>query len=187
MKWKNMGTDTCTYFITATITEWQPLLLRQEARSILLNDLDFYRAKYDSRIFAYVIMPEHYHIVLDINHPDELHGWLRDMQGHSANELSKLLRSTASPEELAVYTAHANGSSKLAVWKEQARAVPITSEKTLRTKIEYIHKNPVNRKLVDHPGKWPYSSWRNYYLDDDSIFRVDRLDLLEPEDYKNII
>ena len=68
--------------------------------------------------------------------------------------------------------------SELAVWKEQARALGIVSEAVLRAKIEYVHKNPVSRKLVDDPSQWPWSSWRNYHLDDDSVLRVDRVKIL---------
>ena len=175
MKWKNIGSDTTMFFVTATVTEWQPLLARPEARYILLRDLDFYREKYGGRIVAYVIMPEHYHLVLELNRPQDLCGWLRDVQGHSANEISKWLRGTASAEELAVYAAHANGGSKLAVWKEQARAVGIVSERVLRAKVDYIHSNPVSRGLVSEPGQWFWSSWRNYHLGDDSVLRVDRV------------
>ena len=80
--------------------------------------------------------------------------------------------------EVVVHARHANGKSRLAVWKEQARAVPITSKGVLRTKIDYIHNNPVKRNLVGDPGQWLWSSWRNYYMNDDSIFRIDRLEFL---------
>ena len=175
MKWKNMDGDTTLFFITATITEWKPLLAEHEPRAILLKDLDFYRAKYLCGILAYVVMPEHYHLVVEFKQAGDLHGWLRDLQGHTSNEISKWLRATADADELAVYVRHANGGSKLAIWKEQARAAGIVSEAVLRTKIDYIHKNPLTRGLVDEPGEWPWSSWRNYYLDDDTVFRVDKL------------
>ncbi|MBI2843320.1 MAG: hypothetical protein HYX78_07965 [Armatimonadetes bacterium] len=175
MKWKNLPCDTNIFFITATITEWQPIFLHEQARTILLNDFEFYRHKYESLIYAYVIMPEHYHMTLALKEPDMLHRWLRDVQGHSATVLSRWLGDTAHPRHLAVYQNHADKESKLAVWKEQARAVGITSESVLWTKIEYLHANPVRRELVENPGDWPWSSWRNYHLDDDSVFRVDRL------------
>ena len=177
MKWKNIASGT-TFFITGTITEWQPLLARPQARSILLQDLEFYRDKYGCSILAYVIMPEHYHLVIEFRQPEDLHGCLHYFQMHTANELSKWLRATASPEELAVYARHANGPAKLAVWQEQARAVGIVSERVLRTKIEYIHSNPVRRALAGEPNQWPWSSWRSYYLDDDTVLRVDRVEML---------
>ncbi len=73
MKWKNMAYST-TFFITATITEWRPLLANSVARDIVLRDLEFYRNKYGCKILAYVIMPEHYHIVVEFQQPDDLHG-----------------------------------------------------------------------------------------------------------------
>jgi REP element-mobilizing transposase RayT len=178
MKWKNIGQCTTMFLITATITEWQPLLARDYARKVLLDDLNFYRRKYDCRILAYVIMPEHYHVVLQLNQPDELHRWLRDVQSHTATELSKWLRLSLDQEELGIYSRHANGHSDLAIWKEQARAVSIVSEGVLRQKIEYVHANPVRRGLVCEPGEWPWSSWRNYHADDDSVFRIDRAEII---------
>ena len=38
MKWKNLAADTTTFFITATVTEWQPLFLHEEPRHLLLAD-----------------------------------------------------------------------------------------------------------------------------------------------------
>ena len=40
------------------------------------------------------------------------------------------------------------------------------------------HASPVRQGLVSEHGHWPWPGWRNYYLDDDSIFRVDRAELL---------
>lgn len=72
----------------------------------------------------------------------------------------------------------ADKDSKPGVWKEQARAVGITSRRVMQTKIEYIHANPVRHGLVDDPANWLWSSWRNYYLGDESEFRVDRVALV---------
>lgn len=178
MKWKNIASDTSTFFITATITQWQLLLANDEVRDILLRGFEFYRAKYRAKILAYVIMPEHYHIVIELERPDDLHGWLRDLQSHTASAIAKWLKSFADPQMLNTYAKHANSDSTLAIWKEQARALGITSLRTLHTKIDYIHKNSVSRELVLEPGDWLWSSWRNYYSDDDSVFRIDRIEML---------
>jgi len=176
MKWKNIASDTSIYFITASITDWQPLFRYEEPRWILLDDIDFYRNKYTTKILAYVIMPEHYHLILDIEKPDLLHQWLADFQRHTATQLSRWLRKTAHPSHLIVYERRADKDSKLAVWKEQARAVGIVSKDVLKTKIEYIHTNPVRRGLVENPVEWPWSSWRNYFLGDDSVLYIDKVD-----------
>ncbi len=123
-------------------------------------------------------MPEHYHLVVEFQRAEDLHRWLHDLQLHTANELAKRLRNMADAEELAVYARHANGPLKLVVWREQARALGMISDAVLRAKVDYVHNNPVERGLVDAPSLWPWSSWRNYCLDDDSVFRIDRADML---------
>ena len=164
MKWKNLAIDTNTYFITATIRDWRPLFNYEPARQTMLADFNFYRSKYSCRIIAYVLMPEHYHMVVDFNSPEDLHGWMREVQGHSSTMLSRwLMDSQIQPKE-----------SKGEIWKEQARGLGILTEHTLRIKIDYIHSNPVKRGLCATPAEWPYSSWRNYYRNDESIFRIDR-------------
>jgi len=171
VKWKNIALETHTFFITASIAGKRPLFNSAEARDILFADCDFYRRKYAARIFAYVLMPEHYHVTVDLNAPEDLHGWLRDVQGHSAKELARWIR------ESGAQTSPSSLTATQTIWKEQARALGILTDRILRIKIDYIHNNPVKRNLVTEPGEWPWSSWRNYYLDDDSVFRVDRLEM----------
>ncbi|MCB9852530.1 MAG: hypothetical protein H6819_05505 [Phycisphaerales bacterium] len=38
----------------------------------------------------------------------------------------------------------------------------IRKESTLRKAIDYIHRNPVRRGLVDETSKWKWSSWYAY-------------------------
>ena len=42
----------------------------------------------------------------------------------------------------------------------------------MKEKLDYIHMNPVRKSLVDSPGDWKYSSFRNHYLDDNSIITI---------------
>jgi hypothetical protein len=51
----------------------------------------------------------------------------------------------------------------------------IWSEKKQNEMIDDIDNHPVARGLAAHPGDWPWSSWRYYYLEDSSILAMDRL------------
>ena len=42
-------------------------------------------------------------------------------------------------------------------------------------KLDCMHNNPVTRRLVSSPGEWPWSSWRFYFLQDESIIAMDRM------------
>ncbi|MDZ7798275.1 MAG: hypothetical protein U5L76_01505 [Patescibacteria group bacterium] len=51
----------------------------------------------------------------------------------------------------------------------------IYSENKLEQKLNYIHNNPVKAKIVKKPEDYKWSSYRNYYLDDDSIIEINQL------------
>ena len=51
------------------------------------------------------------------------------------------------------------------------------SEKKLKEKLHYMHRNPVDRKLVQHPQDWPWSSWSFYAKGEQGLIRIDELTL----------
>jgi REP element-mobilizing transposase RayT len=58
-------------------------------------------------------------------------------------------------------------------WMKRFDDEVIRNEKMFWTKLNYIHRNPVEAGLVDKPEKYKYSSAGNYINDDHSIIRVD--------------
>ncbi|HEY2546084.1 MAG TPA: hypothetical protein VGI46_08470 [Candidatus Acidoferrum sp.] len=58
-------------------------------------------------------------------------------------------------------------------WQRRFYDFNIWSEKKLREKLEYIHANPVQRKLVLHPREWPWSSWAYYAKGEKRRIRID--------------
>ncbi len=69
--------------------------------------------------------------------------------------------------------AWALGSGDKPFWKTRAYDFNVTSEKTLHTKLDYIHKNPITRGLVERADQWRWSSYRYYEYDDDSVIAMD--------------
>src|SRR5712692_12099216 len=43
----------------------------------------------------------------------------------------------------------------------------------LTEKLNYMHANPVMRRLVRHPKDWPWSSWSAYEKGEEGLIRVD--------------
>ena len=42
-----------------------------------------------------------------------------------------------------------------------------------REKLEYMHRNPVTRGLVEDPKDWPWSSWSFYAKDEAGLIGID--------------
>ena len=50
----------------------------------------------------------------------------------------------------------------------------IYSERFLRQKLNYLHRNPVRAGLVEQPGDYVYSSYRNYVCGEDWLIEIDQ-------------
>ncbi len=61
------------------------------------------------------------------------------------------------------------------VWQRKFYDMNIWSEKKRLEKLNYMHQNPVKRRLVEKQGDWPWSSWRFYYLEGASILAMERM------------
>ena len=46
----------------------------------------------------------------------------------------------------------------------------------MEEKINYMHANPVTRKLVKHSKEWPWSSWSFYEKGEEGLIRIDPVD-----------
>lgn len=66
MKWKNYTKENCLYFVTTTLRKFIPLFLDDEVVKIVFSSLDFLRKNKGLKVYAYVIMPEHLHLVVDL-------------------------------------------------------------------------------------------------------------------------
>jgi len=58
-------------------------------------------------------------------------------------------------------------------WQRRFYDFNVWSEKKLKEKLEYMHANPVQRKLVQHPKDWPWSSWARYTGRNEVKIRID--------------
>jgi putative transposase len=47
-------------------------------------------------------------------------------------------------------------------WQRRFYDFNVWSSKKIREKLEYMHANPVKRRLVRHPKDWPWSSYLSY-------------------------
>lgn len=59
------------------------------------------------------------------------------------------------------------------LWRVDEKPEAIASREFLRQKIEYVHNNPLRAGFVQRASDYPYSSSRNYDLEDQSLIEID--------------
>jgi len=140
-RWQNRYLEGHVQFCTATVTQWRPYL-RDEAVQVLYQEWERSRAALDVKVLAYVVMPEHFHILLWAEPAPRVRVFLQKTLAYS----SRAIRPGGG------------------FWKERARVIAVYSLRSLERKLNYIHENPVRRQLVSSPGDWADSSFRQIEL-----------------------
>lgn len=150
------------YFFTATILNWQPLLISDHNKQILIDEcirlVEFNRI----RIYAFVIMPNHYHLLWSINEKYQPENIQRDFHEWTARQLIK--SNTNDPLRMQPFRVEA-ADRAIQIWERNPLAVKLFTEAVIWNKVDYIHNNPCSEKwrLAKHPEDYKYSS-ANYYL-----------------------
>jgi REP element-mobilizing transposase RayT len=150
------------FFVTTTTVAWIPVFTRKPYLEVLINSLNFCRQHKGLKIFAYVIMDNHIHLVVS---GEKLSDILKEFKSYTAREIVRL-----AGEENKIWLLnqlqfhkHENKMESLhQVWQEGFHPKQIYSEEVLRQKVEYLHYNPVRAGLVARAEDWFYSSARNY-------------------------
>ena len=191
MAWKNIYLDNYSYFFTSKIAESTSVFGSQKPKEILLDLMNFYREEYKTKIQAYVIMPTHLHLIVNSQEGGNIKLFIQNLLRKSSIRIVEYFEENLQQKiggmnfELILkgFRDHANPPSQHAVWKEKPRGVPIYTDRVMKIKLDYIHNNPVRAGLVGEPQDYIYSSFGNYYLNDQSIFRVNTIDILNLESH----
>ena len=77
------------FFVTTTVVRFLEVFKSDHACKILISNIKFYQSKYKFAILAYVIMPSHFHWILEVN-PDlgTISDIMRDLKRNSSKELT---------------------------------------------------------------------------------------------------
>jgi len=160
------------YFITSSIIENIPIFLNETMFNILKESFKFCRKEKGLKLYAYVIMDNHFHSIVS---NENLISIIRDMKRFTAKriiETIKLMKSSWLINQIEYWKKEHKRDSQFQVWQEGYHPQQILNEEMLLQKIEYIHYNPVKRGFVEKPEDWKYSSARNF-MGDSSIIEID--------------
>ena len=88
-------------------------------------------------------------------------------------KVSAALRKKKSPAGQLALRFVENEAVEKHFWQRRFYDFNVWSEKKLKEKLEYMHANPVMRKLVVHPKDWPWSSFSFYAKGEKGLIRID--------------
>jgi putative transposase len=140
-----------------------PFLARDRTRQWFLEALEHARVRFGFQLWAYVLMPDHVHLLVHPgNTPERMSRFLQAVKERVARHAIRYLQAN-SPEWLARLTVREGTRVRHRFWQPGGGYDRnITSIEALRAMIDYIHANPVRRGLVAKAEDWQWSSARWY-------------------------
>ncbi len=136
---------------------------RERTREWFCEALDHARKRFAYQLWAYVVMPEHVHLlVFPGDSPEQMSAFLQVLKEPVARKAIRYLKGSASAW-LARVTVQEGRRVRHRFWQPGGGYDRnITSTEALRAMIDYIHGNPVRRGLVARAEDWEWSSARWY-------------------------
>jgi len=170
---QNLKSDKA-YYITMTVVGWLDVFTRKNHRDVLIESLKYCQKEKGLIIYAYVIMSNHIHMIVQTSEPHQIKDTIRDFKKFTSKKI--LFQIQNEPESrrewmLKIFEDEAEQSKKhktYKFWQVGNHAIEVFTEKFIWDKINYIHENPVRAGLVKQQWDWVYSSASNYQ-DEESV------------------
>ena len=161
------------HFITFSCYRRLPLLGTARTRNAFVRVLDQVRRKYEFALLGYVVMPEHVHLLISEPQKGDPSRILQVLKQRVSRTLRAKRRESHAKQLALPFAAASDGAG--AFWQRRFYDFNVWSSKKLYEKLQYMHRNPLERKLVSHPRQWPWSSWSHYATRGAGLIRIDPL------------
>jgi putative transposase len=125
-----------TYFITAVTANRRRLFQLEQNATLFVNVLQEQRSKNRIQLHAFVIMPDHVHLLLTPAPDVSLEKAMQYIKGNFSFRLK----------------------SKLDVWERSYDSRRIIDANDYTVRQTYIHQNPIRANLASQPSLYPDSS-----------------------------
>ena len=162
------------HFVTFSCHRRRPYLGTRRARDRFVKVMEQVRTRWGFRLFGYVVMPEHVHMLMGEpckGNPSKVLQVLKQ----KTSRVPKGKRRNSADGQLSLRFADDEDDAKH-FWQRRFYDFNVWSAKKLREKLDYMHANPVKRKLVAHPKDWRWSSWSYYEKGEDGLIAIDSIE-----------
>jgi putative transposase len=170
------------YFITTSAVEHRHIFKNDVVKRLIVDSLDCMRLRKRLLLYAFVVMPNHLHIIIQCAGENPLANVIRDLKKHVADRIIRHYQALGNQSVLDFLTSAVARPDKQQhkIWEDGYNAKGIFSPDFLRQKMTYVHNNPCQPHwaLAECPEDYLWSSARFYLLEEPAIIPLDNANLL---------
>ncbi len=143
-------------FFTATNLEWKKLLTPDKDKDIIISSMRFLVKDKRVKIFSFVIMENHIHLIWQMLLDNDPEAVQRDFLKYIAQRIQKDLQRNH-PDVLAYFKVNTK-DREYQFWERNSLSVELRTHPVFLQKLEYIHWNTVKAAICKLPEEYKYSS-----------------------------
>ncbi len=162
------------HFITCSCYRRQPLLGSKRRRDLFLTVLEQVRRRYEFVVLGYVIMPEHFHLLISEPQERTPSTVMQALKLGFARRVLMQMRRRRHPAQPELFE-----RTPQHIWQKRFYDFNVWTERKRIQKLRYIHRNPVQRGLVASPEQWRWSSYRAYAFGEVGAVKVNEWQVLK--------
>ncbi|HTQ10911.1 MAG TPA: transposase [Fimbriimonadaceae bacterium] len=142
-------------FATTAVLDYVPVFFQDRLARIAIRELVRMHAKHEAKLHAFVLMPEHLHLLSTMPRHMNSIQFVGDLKSKMADAILPHL-----DEATQAGFAMQIGLGRRVFWKRSFRAFEVEGDDVFWQKVQYIHLNPVRRGLVTYAEDYRWSSAR---------------------------
>ncbi|MDQ3012192.1 MAG: transposase [Acidobacteriota bacterium] len=167
-----LSKDNQALYITAVAKDRLPVFQTDAIKTITCAAIDEARNSGGILLFAYVIMPDHLHLLAGSpdKKPSDVLRYIKGTVAHRVIEHLKEKKHESSLEKLRHEDWKRN--HRYSLWQHETNVFQIFSESMFMQKANYIHLNPVRAGLVERAIDYRWSSaryWQRCETEDEPL------------------
>ena len=143
-------------------------------RDLFLTILEQTRQRYRFIVIGYVVMPEHFHLLISEPQQGDPSKVMQVVKQTYAQRVLRRSRRKRNPGQASLWD-----TKPTHVWQARFYDFNVWTERKRVEKLRYMHHNPVKRGLVMEPEQWRWSSFRDYLYGQTGKVRVNDTDVMK--------
>ena len=159
------------HFVTFSCYRRMDLLGTKRVRHLFVEELARVRQERGFRLAGYVVMPNHVHLLMSEPAKGTVSTALQLLKQRVSRKAHD--RARRGRKGQLAFAFDGDGEAPLSFWQARFYDFNVYSRGKVKEKLNYMHANPVMRKLVKHPKDWPWSSWSAAMNAERGLIKID--------------
>ncbi len=168
------------HFLTFSVVQYVDVFTKEIYKDILVESLKYCQANKGLLIKGYIFMPNHIHLIVAAKEGFQLSNILRDFKKFTSRAIIKTIEASEIESRkswmLWLFKKAGENNDRNTInqfWQQGNHPIECYTSEIFKSRLDYLHYNPVKAGLVWNPEDYKYSSAIDYLTNRKGLIEID--------------